>query len=336
MAYFSRIAKQCGVRFPGDGKRAADPGKAKPERAPTPLEYEETRFLSPTGNAGMAQNAPGSVPGFTSRIAAQQETPGTPMQPGWQEQESGLNENTPPRIDVAIDAQSGQFKPEVLRATDEPAAGLKAQNISEPITFKPEKITAGGTGAAGEENTLDRGEGLEGVESTLSELTTIEIEGPTRSNEKQHAVKTAETLDSGNLTSEEIQNIVFQEVVNWAAVSTIDPETGGRASQTDPVEIFKDGSRIEPADLKPGVIRISGKSVEREETDREQRAEKGRMSPSFIEEQSFDLSIGTITVVIENEEKEPHKTLTASPERGDRNTKQGSASGSSRLSRSYL
>ncbi|HEV7642867.1 MAG TPA: hypothetical protein VGO50_02895 [Pyrinomonadaceae bacterium] len=195
------------------------------------------------------------------------------------------------------------------------------------------------------------------------ELNVIEIEAPVKANENQYFAKTAEIIERRDLSAAEIQNIVFQEVIDWAAASPSETEEsqgsqaaqaikaaqGTEAAQATDVahaieitrvntsEMFADDREFTSANAEPGVITITGKK-EPERADIEKERAAGERDPGYLplEEQSFELSIGTISVVIENEESPPQKTLIDPQERSDRNTGQEAGRGSSRLSRSYL
>ena len=136
---------------------------------------------------------------------------------------------------------------------------------------------------------------------------------------KEYFSKTAEIIEKGETSTAEIQNIIFQEVQEWAAATPDDSEMPlGNDPGHPEIVITKHFEQSK----SPGVIYI------RENSSRENE----RLAEPL--EQSFDLSIGTISVVIEEAETSAH--LAAPPQTNNRPPSTDAKREFSRLSRSYI
>ena len=134
-------------------------------------------------------------------------------------------------------------------------------------------------------------------------------------------VKTAELIEKGEAGSEDIGNILFQEVRQWVA---------GGPSETDA-----------STDLPEKLEALTVREVPRKETEpgtvviRERIGQERTREPDALEEQNFDLSIGTISVIIEDPEKAPEPVQVIQNERSQ-NASTGTKREFSRLRRNYL
>lgn len=148
--------------------------------------------------------------------------------------------------------------------------------------------------------------------------------------EKHHFSQTAEVIGGRHAEPVAVQTILLRELQEWVAAghtaearprAEADCSIDSVALGTETLETQEVVSTTEP---EPGSVRI-GQKRHRESIPKEDWR---------IEEQSFDLSIGTISVVIEGDEHLPQRA--SAPRAENLPSGQDRRRGRSRLGRSYL
>lgn len=133
--------------------------------------------------------------------------------------------------------------------------------------------------------------------------------------------KTAEIIEKGEAAPADISTILFQEVRQWVASGPSKTEPPAATPEALETLTVRDNLRKE---TEPGTVVI------RERIEQERSSE-----PAALAEQNFDLSIGTISVIIEDPEKAPEPVRAIQNERSQNNSS-GTKREFSRLSRNYL
>jgi hypothetical protein len=166
----------------------------------------------------------------------------------------------------------------------------------------------------------------------LSRTVSTEPEAPEKQPGKHYFTRTAEIIGGRVAKPVEVQTILLREIQEWAAAGTASEAAEGTAvdksveSVAFSSETFETKEVVRITEPEGGVVRIGEKRL----------PASVPQEASRIDEQSFDLSIGTISVVIEGDERAPQPTPPAP------RTESGSSSGRqatrqfSRLSRNYL
>lgn len=133
--------------------------------------------------------------------------------------------------------------------------------------------------------------------------------------------KTVEIIERGEADATEFGDILFQEVRQWVAGGP--PEQDAPPSLPHPTETLtvREVPRIQP---EPGTVVIRDSSFQ-----------ERPVGPAALEEQNFNLSIGTISVIIEDPEK-PAEPVRVVQNEQSQNTPTGTKREFSRLSRNYL
>lgn len=140
----------------------------------------------------------------------------------------------------------------------------------------------------------------------------------------------AEIIDRSDVITAEAQTILLKRVQEWIAAGPAAPEK--RDVMKEKIQASSPGEHSEiaqPWESEPGVVRIG-------RTDRPEFRPHDRpmKTMSDIQEQVFDLSIGTISVVIEDDKNSPQLAPSRQSESGQ--GKRESRPSSSRLSRNYI
>jgi len=324
--YFSRLAKQSGLRFTGAiGSKPRTVQNPAP-RPPAPLEVEETIFTSPT-SSDRARNPPREKPGEQPQ-PVEGSRPKLPLSKSQgpklpdpakenltepsvashtrQEFPRQSNSTTPRR------ETPSQLAPSQNRETapaGQPAAPLRQSEPNEPKT-NPLRLTE----VRGQTDT-------EKTEKPKAKR--VEAELPETGEKKQFFAKTAEALERGKVDSAEIQHILLLEVQEWAAASP--------TAEPDRLAGEKSNAAEKMAQPKaPAGAAVIGKQLIR----RESQAQT--FDPGQIEEQNFDLSIGTISVVIEDSAKPPQLPEPKGRDQERATARREAPRSFSRLSRNYL
>jgi hypothetical protein len=392
--YFSRLAKQSGLSFPGQRPATTSLSAGAAKGDPALLHREETLMIPPSLRAagpvskaagkigsGMASETgvpekpkraatgseplPGiSLPGVAPLIAAggsrseiepargKRPDENFPEKPEVTEivelrekldvtvgkeklvrkQDAGPGAKENPRA-VSLRADQGGKLPHLTTEKGEksPGAGDGPEEISlisqtvfippgAPVEILPESEAEAAIVPIAEE--------------TIEISTAEETKAAEQANRQKYFSRTAKIMERSEPDAAGLQNILFQELREWAAGSPADPTPPARDAAAAAVtgaeqrelglathrEIFQ-------MEREPAVVSI--KEKETFENDGSSGVSSG------LAEQSFDLSIGTINVIIEDTAPLP------GPERPSRNeSAQNNSSQTkreySRLSRNYL
>lgn len=322
--YFSRIAQHSGLRFSEPVGGAHDGEGKHASHLPAPLGIEETVLVPPTGADERVWGSPEGKPEGQTQTAEQR----MPKVRARQKHVPAISEDVPARGTEKSDL--GHAREEVRM--DSPAPGKLEK--STPAT-REEKAPAESK-PAGEirivEQTVFEDAGMpeahaqaDPAQAEEPKAKTVEAEPFEKADTKRYFTKTAEVIERSDLGAAEIQNIMFHEVQEWAAAAPTGTDIQDiNAAETSENVVKQKIVRVVP---EPGIVTIrSERRVERAES-----AEN-----SGLEEQSFNLSIGTISVVIEDAEKPVRQADPKRQDQGNQNPRQGSARQFSRLSRNYL
>jgi hypothetical protein len=134
-------------------------------------------------------------------------------------------------------------------------------------------------------------------------------------------VKTAELIEKGEASSDDIGGILFQEVRQWVSSGPAEPQAPAANPEAVETVTVRD---INHREREPGTVMIG------------ERFHQERSSePAALAEQNFNLSIGTISVIIEDPEKpaEPVRVIQNEPAQ---NNSSDTKREFSRFSRNYL
>ena len=277
--YFSRIARQGGARIAGDaGQRAGTP-TSKTESHLSPIDHDKTVMVPPRASS----DGPASKPARADvDTAVQDKTRGQKTQ----------------RSTSAIDSATKS-----LPAEDRPAIPLEP--VGEEVRLiKPEatrdsshlNVSPSPTPTERKTETLKPIAVDESAKRILTDPLTAETPAK-KSTENRFFEKTAEIVKGQTAQPAEGHTILLREVQEWIAAGQPAPDEVS-ADVADPAEPLADTSRA--SERQPGVVRI----VENRRSKPAPREVK-EVSTTDFSEQYFELSIGSISVVVEDDERPP-------------------------------
>jgi hypothetical protein len=319
--YFSRIAEQSGLRL-----SPAAAGRPRPAAAESsgervsPIEVEETAIIEPVQTAPKRKTETDSIVSMTNRDAPARrkpvERPAADLR-----QDPGKAPPTP--VAGAVDPTT---RPEVARSRSTPTSPPADDEPADPATFGPTPDEFILTVSAVAERTTDAVEDTaarsvpdtaEPAFGRVEPLIAARKESAPRSaGRKQYFARSAEMIARGDAEPEEAHEILLRDVQEWAAdspaesdaaipvVKTTEPDDSDRPERR---RFETEVSSDQPADGQPGSAGLA--------------------------EQTLELSIGTINVVIDEEKP---RTPEPAPRRDSRNASGKAESGLPRLSRHYL
>lgn len=321
--YFASLAKQSGLRVSG---KKTGPGILPAQTADTasPLHREETVWISPRPlESARTDNAPAQKTRKTPHagkrpVTRQDDIPAAETKNAVNREEKleGARETKNTEVGrepvkteiVSIDIPPVQSIPARREATVEHpfAAGEKpgdlALNEQKIVVEDVSKVITSPGPGAGE----------------FAQITQTEpAEAP------RFFVKTAEIIEKGEAAPADIGSILFQEVREWVSGGSA-AEDSRPSPRPETVEILT-ASEVPMAAPEPGVV-VVGRRMEPENPE----------GPPAIEEQSFNLSIGTISVIIEDTEKSPEPVQTVRTPQALNGSTSEPKREFSRLSRNYL
>ena len=320
--YFFRLAKHSGLRYsePDGGARAE---REKPAaHLPAPPGIEETVLVPPTEAAESPLDSPRQK---RQRQTAEQQTLKAVAR---QKQSPAIGEDVPTR---EHEKSALQRPSEAVRKGSSGPSELEKM----PQAAREEKALAASK-PAGEMRVVERtvfatasppGTGAQADPEKPEELktNTVKAEPFEKAEKKRHFTKTAEAIELGNPDPVEIQRILLHEVQEWAAAAPTEAAVQDLKAAKAPENVVKHQIVLAVPEL--GVVTV------RDEKPME-RAENAE--GSGLEEQSFNLSIGTISVVIEDAAKPVQQPEPRRQNEGNQSTRRESARQFSRLSRNYL
>jgi hypothetical protein len=322
--YLSRIASQSGLRFSSKGavapRRAREPHAGLP---PEPLDREEA-VIVPSPVESKSSEAGALKRGTTSERPAAENIALKP------DRKKAMTKSVPEPV-LAPSAPETTASPvgeETVLVRPEPESSRKKQALSSDES--PVSTASGSAPAALVQSVMvepsANTEQPEKQASVSSRAVSTEPEAP----EKHYFTRTAEIIGGRVDEPVEVQTILLREIQEWAAAGTAAEAAEGTAADKSVESVAFSSETIETKEVvrktepEAGVVRIGGKRL----------PASVPQEVSRIDEQSFDLSIGTISVVIEGDERPPQPVPAP---RAD-NRQQGHDTGRrpSRLGRNYL
>jgi hypothetical protein len=323
--YFSQIAKQSGLRLTGQPDPPRPVSKSGAPSGLAPLHSEETVMVPSPGpgekTLPAARTAPRDAEALKKGPAPQRRT--KKEQPGAAPVSNSARAArvTGETAGPVPPASMGKNPDTALFPDNLPAAGDRNERAQFPMKDRAKSAGPSPDPRVIEETVFVEaapGKAKEPSSSAALKGRAGSTKNPGRSEieEKKYFSKTAEIIEKGDTEAAEVQKILFQEVQQWVADSpaAIDMAEEMRG---ETVETILTTEAARPGPLEVTAVRES------------ERAENFELS-----EQTFDLSIGTISVVIEEAEKSP-RPEPAPPAAGSRQATETKRE-SSRLSRHYL
>lgn len=182
----------------------------------------------------------------------------------------------------------------------------------------------------GEWDSVDeQSETIHEVRSTEG-VTAVSSQEQTEQQAPKHFSRTAEILDGGAVGRADVQTVLLREIQEWIAAEPVASEKSEVGEEGKQALLQRMQREVEPPwEPEPGVVRIAG--AERPEYRPRERPMKAIPD---IQEQVLDLSIGTISVVIEDDKKPPQPAPARRSDSGQ--DKRKLRRSRSRLSRNYL
>ena len=274
--YFSRIARAGGARFSGEGVQGTTATKASPTRHLSPIDGEETVMVSPS-----------------KPLVPREAGPGTKT----------IDELTPKptRRDRSADRTKAVTG---LRRIESDAA-IPVNPVAEETRLIETRAEARELGTTSVESAGDRNEVTPSSsvrhrpKTSSSDPRTSDATRPEVS-EKRFFENTAAIVEGQPAEPAEAQTIVLREVQEWIAAGHI-PSAEIVPDDTDHRALPDQHIKPEANELEPGVVRI----VDRERPNVSNESADELATRHSIEEQNFEVSIGSISVVVEGEDTLP-------------------------------
>lgn len=318
--YFASLAKQSGLHVSGQKPGALVSPAEGQDRISKPLHREETILVPPSVDDARIENA------AAPRSPQKMDIPkGRGGGPSVETQPVMLREKAKKVLrEEESDSKKGPAKveaasPEVRLLHDigdiaGPRTAIE-DRISHDVDRVPE-ITV-----VEQQKFIEQEEASEISADIPAKPEPSQIVNPETVEQPRFFVKTAEIIERGEPGSAEINSILIEEVRQWVASGPAEPEAPAVLHQRPESLTVRDVPRRETG---PGTVVI------KERVDHESPGE-----PAAIEEQNFNLSIGTISVIIEEPEK-PAEPLRVVQNERSQDTSSGVKREFSRLSRNYL
>ena len=309
--YLSRIAHQSGVRIASQtGARAGEVRATVKNAESLPIERDEVVMLPPTASSEVARTASLRTPEEGSVIANKLPGPGlkTSREPSSQTERplaaEGIQQE--PKRQATRDDRNPPQK--ILARSEETFS-----SITQTPTIEADVVKQ--TIAVENQPTFSK-----------TDSDPAPAPGP---EEKDFFSKTVELIGGRSVERSEAQSIVIRELQEWVA-SGLDaalPETIG----LEATRHRDDEDQVKTLEPEPGVVRITGQRK------RERRPEQPeQQAASHIEESTFDLSIGTVTVVVEGDATAPQNHLSPPAKSPRDRGHTGERKTVSRMRRNYL
>lgn len=315
MGYFSSIAKQSGLRFveprPLSAGTAIHGAHLRAPQA-SPLDVEEVVEVPSTLHTNTAvlsntDDAPTLISEETS-MAARHRTEGLAMSDRPRPMVVSAEEaNDPIREEVPIVQFRGDTPKGEVQTVD-----------SQPRRHVGERTFVG-----------EQSEAIHELR-TKECVTAVSSQQPQEQQANKYLRRTAEIIDGGEMEPAEVQAVLLREIQEWIAAEPVASENSEVGEEGKQASLPRMQREVAPPwEPEPGVVRITG--VDRPEC----RPRKRPMETiPDIQEQVLDLSIGTISVVIEDDKKPPQLAPVRRSDSGQ--DKRESRRSLSRLSRNYL
>ena len=311
--YFSRITRQSGARFAGDAGRPGRAASDRMDRPPLAIEQDETVMVSPENSSLSTRGRIGNEPAPPKAKPLGRRTTSEPVTPA-------RGPSLEKKAIVAPTVSTPQPVVESVRLvpSDQPR--------DSEVVMEPPAITPPNDNGHEEvkEISPDTSPGVTRTDPPITDAITIQP------SEKKFFEKTTELIESQTDAPQEIQTVLLREVQEWIAAG----QPVSSEISTDVPTVFETMQEHEPtptSERQPGVVRIL--EGRRPDQTIEKIEESPASPPTSLNEQNFELSIGSITVVVEGDDKVPAPApvvATARPNAGEAPRRV------SRLSRHYL
>jgi hypothetical protein len=270
--YFSRIARQGGARIGGDvGPR---PGTPAVNTQLAPIDHEETVMVPPRASSSVP--APRQLkPNVDATVQDQTRAQKQPMS--------------------AIDPATEISPVEAKRPTPLEPVRAEVKLIEPEVTRDSSHVPPSPTR---EEKKIETLKPIESAKKIPAPPRTAETP-PEKSTEKKFFEKTVEIVEGQTAEPAEVHTILLREVQEWIAAGQTTPDevTAGVTDFT--AEPIPETSL--PIEREPGVVRI----VEGRRSKAAAPELVQEVSMTDLREQNFELSIGSISVVVEGDERPP-------------------------------
>jgi hypothetical protein len=326
--YLSRIASQSGLRFSSKG--AVAPRREKEPQAglgPEPLEREETVNVPPPAESN--RSTAGALK--RGRTSGRHAPENVALKP---DRKKAMAKSGPEPVlaPAAPEMTASPVGGETILVTPEPESSPQKQVISS--NQSPASTAAGSAPAELVESVMVEPAALtdqhQKQASNPSRAVSSEPEASKKQPEKRYFTKTAEIIGGRVDDPVEVQTILLREVQEWAAAGAASEAAEGAAADKSVESVAISSQAIETKEVvripepEAGVVRIGEKRL----------AASVPQEASRIDEQRFDLSIGTISVVIEGDERPPQPA--PAPRADNRQNGHDTGRRPLRLGRNYL
>lgn len=281
--YFSRIARQGGARINGGDESRGHPAKARTDSHLLPIDSEETLLVQPSSTVDPV------VPQVIVRDS-DAVIPHPPRQRRSTKHTTSATDSTPE--DRRIESVPN-LPPEPVQDAVSVINPTVPRDLTRALK-KPEAPTPNNVQAVEKQLRPDDGP------QTASSSTRVEDPTEPKPVEKKFFKRTAEIVEGQITEPAEVHTILLREVQEWIAAA----ETGSTEVSAGAREFanpLPDDPR--PSEPRPGVVRIV--EGRRSKTAPEVVQE---VSTATLSEQNLDLSIGSISVIVEGEERPPQST----------------------------
>jgi hypothetical protein len=299
--YFSRIARQGGARIAGDGGPRSSTRAANTPLAP--IDHEETVMVPPRASSDVP--APKQLKRNVTEI--QDQTRGEKMA-----------KQSPSTIVPATEISPAETKrPAPLEPDREEVKLIEPAATRQSSHLPPSPVP--------EEKKIETLKPIESAKKIPAHPRNAETP-PQKSTEKKFFEKTVEIVEGQTAEPAEVHTILLREVQEWIAAGQTAPDEVMAGVTDFAAEPMPETSL--PSEREPGVVRI----VE---------GRRAKAAPELVQEvsmtdfreQNFELSIGSISVVVEGDERPPAPApvqVAAQPAARETSRR------TSRLSRHYL
>jgi hypothetical protein len=318
--YFSSLAKQSGLRVSGHKSGPRFSSVVADNPLPAPLHREETLMVQPSIDPVRIENS------VARRPTKKADSPKPDRQvPSVDIRSSALNktvpeivrDNEPANTKAPVKIEAGSQKtPPVMNNRDNNGPGQPAADIASPDNSPDPEIIA-----------VEQQNFVEQHPASTIQIDRPEIpessqtDAPPAIEPPRFFAKTVEIIERGDPDPAEFGDILFQEVRQWVAGGPPEREAPAHLAQATETLTVREATRTAP---EPGTVVIRNSSFQ-------ERAD----GPAALEEQNFTLSIGTISVIIEDPEK-PAEPVRIVQNEQSQNTLTSTKREFSRLSRNYL
>ena len=299
--YFSRIARQGGARIAGAGGPRPTTA-AKTESHLAPIDHEETVMVPPRASSEVSAAKP-----FKPNVDVVQD----------QTRTRKIVKQSTPAIDPVKNSPAEAKRPAPLEAIREEVKLIEPE-VTRDSSHVPPFPTP-------DEKKVDTLKPIESAKRIPSHSHSAETP-PEKSSEKKIFEKTVEIVGGQTAEPSEVHTILLREVQEWIAAGQTATHEVIAGVADFAAEPLPDTSL--PSEREPGVVRIVEGRRPKAASELVQE-----VSTTDFREQNFELSIGSISVVVEGDERSPAPApaqVAAQPARHETPQR------TSRLSRHYL